>query len=117
MIKKAAEVCRSMYFLFFCFLYLFDTVDLPEKEAQYLWMIEYDYLHHCLLIDHAALYRRRAIQVMINTIAAMIHTALAGNSDATSSPAENAIGTLQFLHLCMIITSLHITQSGVKCYS
>ena len=42
-----------MYFLFFCFLYLFDTVDLPEKEAQYLWMIEYDYLHHCLLIDRA----------------------------------------------------------------
>ena len=50
-----------MYFLFFCFLYLFDTVDLPEKEAQYLWMIEYDYLHHCLLIDHAALIDRAEV--------------------------------------------------------
>ena len=100
-ITKAAGVCRSMYFLFFCFLYLFDTVDLPEKEAQYLWMIEYDYLHHWI----------------ISTIAAITHTALAGNSDATSNPAENAIGTLQPLHLCMIITSLHITQVTIKCYS
>ena len=46
----SAALCTS---LFFCFLYLFDTVDLSEKEAQYLWMIEYDYLHHCLLIDRA----------------------------------------------------------------
>ena len=55
----SAALCTS---LFFCILYLFDTVDLPEKEAQYLWMIEYDYLHHCLLIDRrhfigGALYR------------------------------------------------------------
>ena len=47
----SAALCTS---LFFCFLYLFDTVDLSEKEAQYLWMIEYDYLHHCLLIDRTA---------------------------------------------------------------
>lgn len=106
-----------MYFLFFCFLYLFDTVDLPEKESQYLWMIEYDYLHHCLLMTAPLSYRRRAIQVIIRTTAAMIQTAFAGNSDATSNPAENAIGTLQPLHLCMIITSLHITQVTIKCYS
>ena len=54
---------------------------------------------------------------MIKTIAAIMHTAFAGNSDATSNPAENAIGTLQPLHLCMIITSLHITQVTIKCYS
>ena len=106
-----------MYFLFFCFLYLFDTVDLPEKEAQYLWMIEYDYLHHCLLMTAPMSQRRRAIHVMIRTTAAMMHTAFAGSSDATRSPAENAIGKLQFLHLCMIITSLHITQVTFKCYS
>ena len=106
-----------MYFLFFCFLYLFDTVDLPEKEAQYLWMIEYDYLHHCLLIDRAEDQRRRAIQVMIRTTAAITHTAFAGNNDATSNPAENAIGTLHPLHLSMIITSLHSTQTEIKCYS
>ena len=54
---------------------------------------------------------------MIRTIAATTHTAFAGKSDATSSPAENAIGTLQFLHFCMIITSLHTTQTMIKCYS
>ena len=109
----SAALCTS---LFFCFLYLLDTVDLPEEEAKYLGMIEYDYLHHCLLIDRAEDQRRRAIQVMIRTTAAIMHTALAGNNDATSSPAENAIGTLQPLHLCMMITSLHITRARSKCY-
>ena len=55
-------------------------------------MIEHYYLHHCLL--HSRGYRR-AIQVMISTIAATTHTAFVGRSDAASSPAANAIDAVQ----------------------
>ena len=105
-----------MYVRLLLILYLFDTVYLSEEERQYLRMIEHYYLHHCLLNcrgDHS----RRAIQVTISTIAAITHTALVGSSDATSSPAEKAIGKLQLLHCLMIITSFHLTQIIAECYS
>lgn len=79
------------------FLYLFDTVNSPEKERQHLRVIQHYYFHRYLLT---------LIQVMISTTAAITHTALVGRTEATISPAENVIAPLQRLHRFMIITSL-----------
>lgn len=43
-------------------------------------------------------------QVKIRTRAAITHTALVGRIAATISPAPNAIGVIQDLHLLIIIT-------------
>ncbi len=40
----------------------------------------------------------------IKTSAAITHTALVGRMDATISPAPNAIGVIQDLHLLILIT-------------
>ena len=79
-------------------------------------MIEHYYLHHCLLIKLRHIRYRCAIQVTIRTTAAITHTAFAGKSAAVSNPAAKAIGTLQLLHLLMIITSLYTTPRLQKCY-
>lgn len=77
-------------------------------------MIEHYYLHTASLFRR---YRRRVMQVMIRTIAAITHTAFVGRIDATINPAEKAIGVEQLLHLLMIITSVHSTPRSKKCYS
>ena len=83
------------------------------KPSIFGWSSTTTFIAVPLLGDHL----RRAIQVKIRTSAAITHTALVGSSDATNSPAENAIGIEQLLHRLMILTSLYLTQISKKCYS